>query len=339
LELSFLTEASSRLLRKNPEVRTLDYFDNLEKSFSSFLAVNNGKINEVFRDRKIKIDHDDEKKTREIEINNDKIIFTELDFKNAKINFESENYQKLKRELKNVVNANREVALIEFSSVVEFLNGAIDNPPELGFIPRAKRKSAHKKLEQKIKETIIDINKDIKEIKEDNHKNPGYDYNNRFIKNFHFFKTSLETISKDLSTSGRSQYNSILKRFNLLLGKLAEEGKENLEAQRVDFYIGRESSGLKGSLVFPLNIDNFSDFEEFGEKISQKLLNKSFDRKELLSLVERMESGFKKMIDVFGPEDLKKYSYFKELRQRFSNYCDLSKMSNNRKKEMLARFF
>lgn len=339
LSLGFLTEASSRLLRKYPEVRTLDYFNNLEKSFSLFLSVNKKKVDEIFRDRNIEISHNGNNKVKEININNDKVIFTGIDFKKAKINFESERYQKIKKKIENLVDANKEAALIKLSSLASFLSEAASNSPEMGIIPGAKRKRSHKNLDNKIRETMAMINKDIKEIEGSDCRNSGHDCSNRFIKIFHFFKTNLETTSKDLSNDGRAQYNKILKKFNILLSELSEKGKENHEAKKVDLHIGQESANLKGTLTLPLNVDNFSDFKEFGDKIKQNLLNKPFDRKELTILIEKMKKVFGEMTKVFEPEDLKRYDYFKDLKRRFSECCDEAGMSSSKKREISSRFF
>lgn len=336
IKLAFLTEASTRLLKKYPDLKLINYIDSLQEVFTDFPKINKKVLDSFFAPKSIKVDNENEFRLKQ-----DKIIMTDIDFEKGEIEFESEKYKLLTYELKRIVDDEKSLSMKELEDMVSFLETESKSLSKPGFLAEKKKKIAHEKLENKIIEAKKKFEASLEKLKREEHEIGGYVYHNEFIEIFNSFKSEVDFFEKDLSVEGKLKYRKMVEEFKKSLDDLRNAGSNLHEAGNLKKNINQSSLRLfgKGKLMFPVNFGKLDFFKEFEEIIKLGLLEKPFSKERLELTLDKINNKLKEILSSLDKEDLEKFEYFKSLKKEFSLLCKKRGVLPEIEKEMIAKFF
>lgn len=341
LKLSFLTQASKRLLEKYPDIDLILISSYLESSFASFIKKNENYLNLFFNNKKIKNKNGDE-----LEVSQDKMVLTNIDFDNFQIKFESEKFQKINGENKNILQANKEVALIKFDKFLKSLESFVTSLPEPGFLSGKKKKIALENFKKEINILLQRLKTEAECVKGNKDTNLKFECSNIFARIFNDFKKNIDINKSVLSSKTKDASSKIVDEFSRILKELIEDDRQNhLISSSEHDNENKNYLKVKHYLEIPYNLDlknkiaKIKEFNEFKEILASRILNQAFTRDELSFVFDKTKAVFKGFVDESDSEKIEKYQYFKKLRQEFSNFCDENKVDAKKKEEMLSRFF
>lgn len=336
IKLSFLTEASSCLLKNSPEVRVIDYTTELKKGFEGLVKDNNKVIlNKFFSEKSVDVGQGDK-----INIRKDRIIMNDIDFKKGEVHFESEKHKIAIKEINRMIEDEKLLSIKELEDAIVFLEKESADFSEPGFFFNDKKKKAREKLKEKIVQTKQLLESSLIKLKREGDKIGNYDYHNEFLELFNSFKSKVDLVARDFGESDREKYKSIVKKFEESLLDLKNFGADLHDCSNFKFNLNRSflNSG-RGKLSFPAEINNLSSFNEFDSIIKLGFLQKPFTYENFNLAINRFSKRFGQILDAFDSSSLAKFEYFNHLKKEFSSFCAERGVSNEIRREMMSRFF
>lgn len=336
IKMAFLTEASSELLKNNPEVRVIDYTTELKNGFNNFFEENKVFLNNFFAKKEINIDKDNK-----IVIKKDKIIFSDFDFKKGGVVFESEKYKLASEDLDRIVESEKFSSIKELEDFISFLKNELEDFSKPGMFFGKGKKEARETIKREIIEAKKKLEYSLEKLKREEAKTGGYAYHNEFINIFNYFKISAGLSEKEMSEEDRLKYRKIIDNFRESLSDLKSFGQDLYDAESLKYNLKQSSLAFygKGKMSFSAEINDLKSFDDFGEIIKLAFLNKSFDYNSLSSAIDSFVQKLDKILFTFGPDDFKKFEYFSLLKKEFRSFCSTSSNDDQFVKDMVSRFF
>lgn len=336
IKMTFLTEASSELLKNNPEVRVIDYATELKNGFNSFAEENKLVLNNFFSEKEINID-----KNNKITIKKDKIIFSDFDFKKGEIVFESEKYKMANEDLDRIAESEKLSSIKELEDFVSFLKDELDNFSKPGMFFGKSKKEAREVMKKEIIKAKKSLEYSLEKLKREETKTGGYAYHNEFINAFNYFKISAGLNEKEMSDDDRLKYKKIIDNFKESLSDLKSFGQDLYDAESLKFNLRQSSlaSYGKGKMSFSAEINDLKSFSDFGEIIKLAFLNKPLNYKNLSETIDNFVQKLDKILSTFKSDDFKKFEYFSLLKKEFRSFCSANSNDDQFVKDMVSRFF
>ncbi len=336
IKMPFLTEASSDLLKNNPQVRVIDYSNELKEGFNCFFEKNENALNNFFSEKEIDID-----KNNKISIKRDKIIFSDFDFEKGEIYFESEKYKMASEDLDRIVESEKLSSIKEIEDFISFLKSELGNFSKPGMFFGSEKRESREKIKKEILNAKKNLEYSLERLKRKETKTGGYAYHNEFIETFNSFKIKLDPIEKKMSKDDQLKYKSIVNNFRESLSDLKSFGQDLYDAESLKFNLRQSTlaSYGKGKIYFSAEINDLKSFSDFGEIIKLAFLNKPLDYKGLSETISNFVGKLDKILSTFSPDDFKKFEYFKLLKNEFNSFCLASSGDSQFVKDMTSRFF
>ena len=336
IKMAFLTEASSELLKNNPEVRVIDYTTELKNGFTDFLEENKDVLNNFFAEKEINIDKDNK-----ITIKRDRIIFTDFDFKKGEVSFESEKYNLASEDLDRIIESEKFSSIKELEDFISFLKHELENFSKPSMFFGKGKKEAREIIKKEIIEVKKKLEHSLEKLKREEARSGGYSYHNEFIDIFNYFKISAGLNEKKMSEDDRLKYKKIVDNFKESLFDLKSFGQDLYDAESLKYNLKQSSLAFygKGKISFSAEINDLKSFNDFGEIIKLAFLNISFNYNNLSLAINNFVQKLDKILSTFNSDDFKNFEYFSLLKKEFRSFCSINSNDDQFVRDMVSRFF